>query len=489
MSEGPEKPEKTVKPEAGTTEAPKKKSWSNPALRAMGIPRILLPSRNWMIFWTALAGITGGIAYDKYQQKQVRKKYTEQVEKLGEEIYGTSRVPRRLTIFIAPPPNDFLEQSMRHFRKYIKPVLNAAAIDFTIFTEERQGDIRHEVADKIRQLRREKLAELIKKEEQMKQEAYDKSWTKFFKEGVPNAFSKLGRKPEEPEVFVSRHDLYNPTDLLGVYKVLEPIKPERDDSKDLLLAGGVLCIGRGTYKEYMNGVHEGLLGPLEEPKTPPEVKKAEDFLDVKTPSTGEEASGSEATSSETPESAESTEQEKKEDTHDEIGDFGLHLRKDELKPVPKPFILPSEYSDALLAPELNMNEVVLNEKGVPVLFEQPVGVFTVPKLSGIMNMPTKIYRYYTTRYLAEEVAEHTKTVVYSESRPFEKLDSFLGAEEEMDWPRKWIERGKKKNSEWVQPLEVDPRVILRMRVYNFGNSSSKGISHADEGSKEEEQKK
>lgn len=476
MSEGPEKPEKTVKPEAGAPEAPKKKSWSNPALRAMGIPRILLPSRNWMIFWTVLAGVTGGIAYDKYQQKQVRKKYTAEVEKLGEELYDTTRVPRRLTIFIAPPPNDFLQESLKHFRKYIKPILNAAAIDFTIFTEERQGDIRHEVADKIRQLRRERLAEKLKEEEKIKQEAYDKSWTKFFKEGVPNAFKSLRKKPEEPEVFVSRHELYSPADLLGLYKVVKPMEPERDDSKDFLLSGGVLCIGRGTYKEYMTGVHEGLLGPLEAPAPPPEVKKIEETLNTEAPSS--EASGTET----------SAETEKKEETPDEIEDFGLHTRRNELPPVPKPFILPADYANAPLAPELNMNEVVLNDKNVPVLFEQPVGVFTVPKLSGIMNTPTKIYRYYTKRYLAAEVAEHAQKVVYSESRPFQNLDSFLGAEEEMDWPRKWIERGKKKNSEWVQPLEVDPRVILRMRVFNFGETSNKGINVATDVESVEEKK-
>ena len=33
-----------------TKEVKPKKGWSNPALRMMGIPRISLPSRNWMIF-------------------------------------------------------------------------------------------------------------------------------------------------------------------------------------------------------------------------------------------------------------------------------------------------------------------------------------------------------------------------------------------------------------------------------------------------------
>lgn len=398
-----------------------------------------------MIFWTVLAGLGGGIVYDKHEQKKIREKYMKQVEHLGEEVYSTNRVPRRLTIFIAPPPNDFLQESLKHFRRYIKPVLNAAAIDFTVFTEERQGDIRSEVAEKIRQLRRERLAQKVKEEERLKQEAYDRSWTKFFKESVPNAFKGLGRKSDEPEVLVNRQDLYSPKDVLGLYKVLEPIKPERDDSKDIDLSGGVICIGRGTYKEYMAGVHEGLLGPLEAPPPPPpEPKKIEEIVGDTEANPADKDEKSEA---------------------DEISDFELSIPKDKLAPVPKPYILPSEYANAQLAPELNMNEVIRNDKNVPVLFEQPLAVFIVPKITGMLNIPRKIYRFYTKRTLAESVSNETLTIVDGHSRPFQYKDKYLGGEEELDWPKKWVERGKKKNSEWVQDVEIDERVTSRMRVF------------------------
>ena len=35
----------------------------------------------------------------------------------------------------------------------------------------------------------------------------------------------------------------------------------------ILSAGGIICVGRGAYKEYLSGVHEGLLGPLEKPQS------------------------------------------------------------------------------------------------------------------------------------------------------------------------------------------------------------------------------
>ena len=123
MSENPE-PSKGSTPNVEGAEKvnkpPVKKGWSNPALRMMGIPKISLPSRNWMIFWTLLASVGGGVAYDRYQQKQIRKKWMEKFEPLGEEAYRTDRIPRKLSVFIAPPPNDYLDSSMVYLQEVCK---------------------------------------------------------------------------------------------------------------------------------------------------------------------------------------------------------------------------------------------------------------------------------------------------------------------------------------------------------------------------------
>lgn len=419
-----------------------KKSWSNPALAAMGIPRISLPSRNWMIFWTVLATVGGGIYYDKHQQKQIREKYMQQVRQLSEESYASDRVPRKLSIFIAPPPDDFLEESLKHFRRYIKPILNAAAIDYDIYTEGRQGEIRSQVAEKMRQLRRKALEDEQKKEEQARLEAYSKSWSKWIKEDVPNVFKKLGRnKDEEAEVLVDRHELYTPADVLGLYKIFDPLQPVRDDVKDAVHTGGVICVGRGSYKEYVNGIHEGLLGPLEKPEEKIEEPKIEPLDN-------------------------DAESDKKEDKV-EIDDFGQKDEGEQKKqePIPKPYIRATEYESAELAPEFDFANTVRDDKNVPLLFEQPLYVFQVPRLSGIANWPRKIYRFFTKRELAESVSSQTLAIVYGESRPFEFKDRFLCKEEELDWPKKWVERGKSKNSEWVQELEVDNRIGDRLRVF------------------------
>lgn len=428
------KTEKAVKATEKVPDATKKvkKSWSNPALKAMGIPRISLPSRNWMIFWSVLASIGGGIYYDKHQQKLIRDKYMAQVEQLSKEIYPANRIPRKVSVFIAPPPNDFLEESMRHFRKYIKPILNAAAIDYEVYTENRQGDIRSQVAERIRDLRKKTAEDKLQREAQAQEDAYNKSWAKVFRD-LPQYFKRREQK-DEGETYINRHQLYSATDLLGLYKYTKPVTPVRDDENDVAFAGGVICVGRGTYKEYMNGVQEGLLGPL--------VKPAEPVAEL----------------------PQNTEENK---DNDDVDDFGQREGDQEKKqaPVPKPYILPADYAAAPLAPELDLTQVVRNDKNVPVLFEQPVYVFPVPKLSGFLNIPRKIYRYFNTHAVAEDVSAKTLPIVYGTTRPFEFKDRFLGKEEELDWPKQWVERGRGKNSEWVQELEVDERIANRMRVY------------------------
>ncbi|GME86934.1 unnamed protein product [Ambrosiozyma monospora] len=92
---------------------PKPKGYSNPALQMMGINSIRLPSRNWMIFWISLATLSGGIVYDKWQQKQLRKKYIELAKPVGDQPFEVNQLPRKLRIYVVPPPNDYLNESFK----------------------------------------------------------------------------------------------------------------------------------------------------------------------------------------------------------------------------------------------------------------------------------------------------------------------------------------------------------------------------------------
>lgn len=429
----------------GETPKPKvKKQWKSPALRMMGIPRFSLPSRNWLIFWTVLAGIGGGIAYDKYEQKQIRAKWMKHVEHLSQEAYPNDRIPRKMSIFIAPPPDNFLDVSMKYFRKYVKPVLNAAAVDYEVYSENRQGDIRASVAEKIRELRRERSGVDNTQSDQNSRNNSPKDMLSSFKKLTGGDSKSEG----DEEVLVKRLDLYKVRDVLGFYYFNDTIYPHRDDELDPEKAGGVICIGRGAFKEYMAGVHEGLLGPLEAPE--PTVEKVEKVSEVKNEDGNSDATESTETKAEV---AETT-------IDEETGET-----KEETNPVPKPFIRPEQYADAELAPELDTSRQILNDKNVPVLFEQPVYVFALPTIVGFTNTPRKIYRFFNQRYEADDFCRRTAQLVDNKSRPFEYKDQFMAKEEESEWPKKWVQKGKDKGSEWVQELVVDDRIAQRFRVF------------------------
>ncbi|RCK66492.1 Mitochondrial import inner membrane translocase subunit TIM54 [Candida viswanathii] len=392
-----------------TKDVKPKKGWSNPALRMMGIPRISLPSRNWMIFWAVVTTIGGGYAYDRYEQKQIRKKWMDAVKHYGEITYGADKIPRKLTVYIAPAPNDFLDDSLKLFRKCIKPVLNAGVVDFEIFSESRQGDIRSTVAEKIRELRRKNVAVEELKEEQP---------------GKPGV--------DEPE-YKSRGDLYKAKDVLGLYKVFPgSIEIESEDAAQDASPGGIICVGRGAYKEYMTGVHEGLLGPLEKPQS---VKEEEEKIELE-------------------------KQKKKEENPDDEDEENANL-----KPVPLKYIKPEDYANAQLAPELDMSTVIRDKNGVPVFFEQAVYVYPLPNIVGFTNIPRKLYNWFTQRFLVEDFSQRTATIVDNKTRPFVYKDILMAKEEEVNWPKKWVAKGKERGSEWVQELEYDDRVTSRMKVF------------------------
>lgn len=438
-------------PSDAKPEKPRRKIvFKNPALRAMGLTQFTLPSRNWVIFFTVVALIGGAIYYDKSEQKRIRKTVCDDLHPLGERVYPTQELPRKLTIYIAPPPNDFLDESVKLFRKFIKPYLNAAAIDFEIFSETRQGDIRATVAQQIRDLRQAQIDQKISEYQQLQQKKQAALWlARISKEWgkVKLVFSKT----EDVEDIKAKQDLYSAKDVMGLYKITNPVQVVSEDAIDPVHGGGVLCIGRGAYKEYLQGVHEGLLGPLEKPqwlieqenqeKEEKRVAKWKEEAKDKKPAEGE------VIPTEPP------------------ADWQPVKDEDEREPVTKPYIKAEDYAKAPLAPELDMTQPIFNDNGVPVVFEQPVYVIPVYNLHGFKNVPRNLYGWFTKRTVAADMAERTLVVVNNEPRPFQFKDTLAAGDEEWDWPKKWIEKGKEKGSEWVQELVTDDRVTLRMRTY------------------------
>lgn len=385
--------------------------FSHPVLRMMGIPRLRVPSRNWSIFWALTASIGGGIWYDRRERRRVRQEWKDKVAHLAAVPISALELPRKVTVYIAPPPNDFLDVSLKHFRDYIKPILTAAAVDYELVEESQQGTIRYKVAENIRNKRRE-IA------------------------GVPTSGYQKDELDERIDSRVARD-----------------------------LTGGVLCIGRGAYKEYLSGLQEGYMGPLEEPEFVREeaerkkavalAKAAEEGAPAPKEATPVESAPAEAApaadASEKPvdtiESASTAEQapEKKAEEAEKAEDKEPRVAS----------WLRSEHYDEAKVDDLFFSDRI-----------EPIGVFRHPHLLGFLNTPWRLVRYFNQRKLASEMGELTASVIFNQTRPFVPQDIDLAESDEHDWPTSWKQNGRDSNSEWMREFKVDPRIMPRLEVYD-----------------------
>lgn len=187
-----------------------------------------LPSRNWTIFLTITGSFTAAVIYDKRETKRNQRKWCKLVEHIAKEHIDPKSMPRRLTVFLEGPPTDGLRVAQDHFKEYVKPILVASGLDWEFIQGRKEGDIRAEIAEKIRNSR------------------------------LPPAERIL--EPTERSIADARRHQ-------GIQ--------EFDGPK------GDIVIGRHTWKEYVRGVHEGWLGPLTAPQlTLPETPTEEPKKDA-----------------------------------------------------------------------------------------------------------------------------------------------------------------------------------------------------------------
>jgi import inner membrane translocase subunit TIM54 len=180
---------------------------------------------------------------------------------------------------------------------------------------------------------------------------------------------------------------------------------------------GDLVIGRHTWKEYVRGLHEGWLGPLDAPPPPPEelaidapetpIAEAAPIADQAPEATNPEISTIESLES-------SLDTDKKDDTPDPKAEEAEKAEKEKAekekseKPAgPTPaYISTADYSSASLPPTLPQSF----DSSMPVDF---------PHILGFLNTPKRMYRFLTQRHLAENVGREVAAIVLAaNARPY-----------------------------------------------------------------------
>ncbi|KAK1071949.1 mitochondrial import inner membrane translocase subunit tim54 [Friedmanniomyces endolithicus] len=425
--------------------APKKPvADGNPAFRMMGLPRLRLPSRNWLIFLSLSGSIASAILYDKYETRRTKQKWCDVVSHLAREPLDTKNMPRKLTIYLAAPPGDGLRSAREHFHNYVKPILVAGAMDWDVVEGRKEGDVRHKTAERVRRKRRRKgEGEALEEEELQKEYAME-------------------------------------------------LMRERNGTGEYPGVSGDLVIGRHTWKEYVRGVHEGWLGPVDQPAVVPAVVEGAEDSAVAIHVPGHSSLGDAAASgaakvlAPTPQpdtdisatlDADSNSPTVLENPTPADTLPSEDAPKEEEKPSkprnPAPYLLPSAYPTATLSPSIP--EVI-----------GPSIILPFPHILGVRNTHIRIYRFLNRRRLADEIGRDVAAAVLGASyRSFDAVpapsrteDGGAGdsvpeqtavlAREEGEW-WKSVHRAREEGEEsvWIEGMALDERVAGRMRRFEL----------------------
>mgnify|MGYP002723027810 FL=1 len=135
-----------------------------PSLRPLvwlGIPESVLawkprlPSRNWCIFLASVAAV-GYLYYDDRRQcKKILEEYKDRVRGLSEQSMHPLEQPRKVLVYTAKyPGDDNYDVGTIYFKRYVKPILVAAAVDYEILSGTSYGNLARELRNRIHDRRR-----------------------------------------------------------------------------------------------------------------------------------------------------------------------------------------------------------------------------------------------------------------------------------------------------------------------------------------------
>lgn len=378
-----------------------------------------------MIFLSITGSFAAAVIYDKQETKRNRQKWCDLVSPIASEKLPTNTLPRRISVYLESAPADGLRNAREHFHEYIKPVLVAAAMDWDVVEGRREGDVRYGTAERIRKYRRRK--------------------------------GEGDGAQEEEEA--------------DAKSVVEDLREQMGTPREAGPAGD-LVVGRHTWKEYVRGLHEGWLGPVNKveevdfsAQNIPQDTRASTHIpgqaslgdaavtaaaNIVTPST--EASSSEEpaqpiTDDASPTAPETPEEPKKDEEEE----------KPKKNTKPDPFISTAAYASAQL-PSSIPQEL------------SPATIVPIAHILGFWNFPVRIWRFLNRRQLADDIGRQTAALVLASSRPFDaaEQDAIL-AHEESEWHKSIRKRDRSDGEEsvWLDDMVVDERIGERMRLFEL----------------------
>ena len=376
-----------------------------------------------MIFLTITGSFTAAVIYDKREKKRVQRKWAKLVEHVAKEPLGSKEMPRKLTIFLEGPPTDGLRAAQDHFKEYVKPILIVSGLDWEFIQGRKEGDVRAELAEQIRNSR------------------------------LP---------PDQ-----AAEDLTAEIRKKSGVKEFEGIK-------------GDIVIGRHTWKEYVRGLHEGWLGPTTEPLKPekPETEDAQEQEKKDAEPPIETLPGI---------TIHSTTKEGEGDTPAKTEPEPAAADKSKKPPQPAPFISTADYKTAPTPTELPAEFLsapisfphVLGFLNTPtrlyrflnrrVLADQ-IGRETAAVILGT-------YRPYNSSsstsalssFAPDSASDSPQTQNEEDALPAQLVEQQTAlVKEETEWHKNAKKRVEGESERtWLEPIVLDPRIAERMRRFEL----------------------
>jgi import inner membrane translocase subunit TIM54 len=396
----------------------------NPIYKYLGLGenfRPRLPSRNWTIFLSITGSFAAAVIYDKREKKRVQRKWCKLVEHVAKEPLDPRAMPRKLTVFLEGPPSDGLRTAQDHFKEYVKPILVASGLDWEFIQGRKEGDVRAELAEKIR-----------------------------------NARSPPEQRTEDDPVAEIR---------------------QRSGIQEFEGPRGDVVIGLHTWKEYVRGLHEGWLGPLTPPPKPAEEKPADEqttqdkgsepvmetLPGITIHSTPKEASEL------PPPAEESKEPGEKPKKPPQPAPF---ISTSDYKTAPTPADLPTEFDPSMPISFPHILGFLNTPKRLYRFLNRRVLADSIGRETAAIILST--YRpYHTTSAnlsapsFSPDDADQSPQSQDQESAQVAEQQTAL-AEEEKEWHKNVRVRveGEPERT-WLEPIVLDPRIAARMRKFEL----------------------
>lgn len=369
-----------------------------------------------MIFLSITGSFTAAVIYDKREKKRAQRKWCKLVEHIAKEPIEPRSMPRTLTVFLEGPPGDGLRVSQDHFKEYVKPILVASGLDWEFIQGRKEGDIRAEVAEKIRNLR------------------------------LPP-----DQRTEE-----------------------DPIAEIRQKSgiKEFTGPRGDIVIGRHTWKEYVRGVHEGWLGPLTEPPKPQEEKSSDDAQGKEAEPPIETLPGISIDSTPRPADAPSEKADSKaSDKPTKPPQPPPFISTKDYESAPTPAELPAEFdpSTPILFPHIL--GFLNTPRRIYRFLNRRVLADSIGRETAAVILST--YRPYHATVATPESLSSTETdqsplAPEHEGPPQVAEQQVALVEEEKEWHKSVrVRKDDEPERTWLEPVVLDPRIAARMRRFEL----------------------